>query len=291
MKNVILCALAIIPLAAFGDDFVVYNYGYDGDDYWYDEYWEDDYWCDGYWVYYPHGYYCVNFVWWYPWWWDWYWHRCHWCHHFDWDFFYAGFYVVWYDDGCWWFRPRYGRWVQYQLPYSYHEMRNRAYGHGIYLPEKPPRQLNVPYREKEIMNLTQQKDSQLYKRIEQEHKSGNLERMRKDYTVQTKKVIEQRNQQYRTQIDNHNRTQQIDNNKRTPYNRTQPREKIDMKNKKTVPTRDNERTHIIKQDKHTKEYQGDIERGRQFIRHGSPALHIGIARLLSDVLHNPPEPL
>lgn len=193
--------LAIIPFCAFGGNFVYHEYSEYGNEYWYDEYWDDPYWCDGRWVYYPHGYYCVHYVWWYPWWWDSYWWRCHWCHHFSWDFYRCGFYTVWYESGCWWFRPRYGRWVRYRVPYSYHEIRHYSQQHGITLPPKPPREINVPYKEQEIMNLTREKDPTLFKEIEKEHKSGNLEKMRKEYDVSVKKEITRKNLEYKKEKD------------------------------------------------------------------------------------------
>ncbi len=197
MKRLLLLMLAAIPLFAFSVNFIFCDYDYDDEDYWYDEYWEDEYRYDGYWLYYPHGYYCVHYVWWYPWWWDWYWYRCHWVHHFSWDFFYSGFYVVWYNNGCWWYRPRYGRYVRYRLPYTYYEVRYRAKQHGIYLPKKAPREINVPYKASRIMTLAKQKDPKLFSRIEKEHKSGNLEKMKKQYTTKVEKDIAKKNQEYK----------------------------------------------------------------------------------------------
>jgi len=197
MKRLIFLSLlfAVAPLFAGNVNFIYYNYGY-GDPGYYDEYWYDDYWYDGYWVYMPYGYYCVHYVWWYPWWWDWYWHRCHWVHHWSWDFFYAGFYVVWYDQGYWWYRPRYGRYVRYRLPHSYATVRVRARTHGIYLPEKPPRELNVPYRENQVMQLVRQNDPELYARVEREHRTGNLERMRKEHVEQVNREIAVKNREH-----------------------------------------------------------------------------------------------
>ncbi len=196
MKRLIYLSLlfAVVPLFAGDINFIYYNYGYDDYGY-YDEYWYDDYWYDGYWVYMPYGYYCVHYVWWYPWWWDWYWARCHWCHHWSWDFFYAGFYVVWYDQGYWWYRPRYGRYVRYRLPHSYHTVRVRARTHGIYLPEKPPREISVPYRENQVIQLVKQNDPELYARVEKEQRSGNLERMRKEHVQQVNREIATKNQE------------------------------------------------------------------------------------------------
>ncbi|MGB9719964.1 MAG: hypothetical protein ACPL28_00585 [bacterium] len=199
MKRYLLLLLAAIPLFAYSASFVYCDYDSDPYDGWYDEYWGPDpeYYCDGYWIYYPHGYYCVYYVWYHPWWWDWYWWHCHWCHHFDWHFFRAGFYVVWYEDGCWWWRPRYGRVVRYKLPYAYNEFRHKARSYGVDLPDKPPRQVNVPYNEKEIQRLTKEKDPDLYARIEKEHKSGNLERMKREYETKVKKEIVAKNEEYR----------------------------------------------------------------------------------------------
>jgi hypothetical protein len=69
--------------------------------------------------------------------------------------------------------------------------------HGIHLPEKPPREINVPYREQEIMNLSREKDPTLFKDIEKEHKSGGLEKMRKEYDANVKKEITQKNAEYK----------------------------------------------------------------------------------------------
>ncbi len=217
MKRLLLLVLAAVPLFAFTVNFIYSDYDYYEDDYWYDEYWEDDYWCDGYWTYYPHGYYCVHYVWWYPWWWDSYWWRCHWHHHFHWNFFYSGFYVVWYDSGCWWFRPRYGRWVRYKVPHSYYTLRYRAKQHGIHLPSKPPRELNIPYKQNEIRKLMKQKDPELFKRVEKEHKSGNLEKMRKEYVVKTEKKIAVKNQEYK-KYNHDKKTQSKTNETKKSYN-------------------------------------------------------------------------
>jgi len=206
MKRLLLLLLAAIPLFGFSVNFIFCDYDYYEDEYWYDEYWDDYYWYDGYWVYYPHGYYCVHYVWWYPWWWDYYWWRAHWCHHFHWDFFYGGFYVVWYENGCWWFRPRYGRWVKYKLPYSYYEIRHRARKHGIYLPEKPPRELNIPYKEHEIKKLIKQKDPELFKKVEKKHKDGTLEKMRKEYDTRVKQEIAKKNIEYKKTVKKGNST-------------------------------------------------------------------------------------
>jgi len=187
--------LAVVPLFAGDVNFIYYSYDYNDYGY-YDEYWYDDYWYDGYWVYMPYGYYCVHYVWWSPWWWDWYWHRCHWVHHWSWDFFYAGFYIVWYDHGYWWYRPRYGRYVRYRLPHSYATVRVRARTHGIYLPEKPPREINVPYRENQVMQLVRQNDPGLYAQVEKEHRTGNLEKMRVKHVEQVNREIEVKNREH-----------------------------------------------------------------------------------------------
>lgn len=191
----ILLLLGVVPMFADNITNIYYTYDYYEPGY-YDEYWYNDYWYDGYWVYMPYGYYCVRFVWWYPWWWDWYWSRCHWCHHFHLDFFYSGFYVVWYDHGTWWYRPRYGQYVRYRLPYSYHVLRVKARTNGIYLPEKPPREINLPYQENQIMNLTRQNDPELYARVEREQRSGNLERMRTNYVKQVNREIATKNREH-----------------------------------------------------------------------------------------------
>ncbi len=255
MKRLFLLTLAAIPLFAFSVNFIYCDYDYD-DDYWNDEYWypEPDYY-DDYWVYYPHGYYCVYYVWYHPWWWDWYWWHCHWCHHFDWHFFRAGFYVVWYEDGCWWFRPRYGRWVRYKVPYAYNEFRYKARSYGVNLPEKPTREINIPYNEKEIQRLTKEKDPQLYARIEKEYRSGNLDRMKQEYETKVKREIAVKNEEYRkTKLQNpaderyntgkdvNNKT--IDRRKSDSYN--DDRQKSDynesriIKKSKNVPDNDTE---------------------------------------------------
>ena len=180
--------LAVMPLFAGDINFIYYDYDYPGD-YDYDEYWYDGYYYDGYWVYRPYGYYCGYFPWWYPWWWDWFWWRCHWCHHFSWDFYYCGFYVVWYDHGYWWYRPRYGRRVRYRLPCSYAVLRAKSRSHGIYLPEKPPREVSVPYREEQVRALVRQQDPDLFTRVEREHRSGNLEQMRKQHVAKVNREI------------------------------------------------------------------------------------------------------
>ncbi len=197
----ILLSLAVVPVFASNVTNIYYTYDYYEPGY-YDEYWYNDYWYDGYWVYMPYGYYCVRFIWWYPWWWDWYWARCHWCHHFQLDFFYSGFYVVWYDHGTWWYRPRYGRYVRYRLPYSYSVLRVKARTSGIYLPEKPPREIDLPYRENQVMSLARKNDPELFARVEKEKRSGNLERMRTDYAKQINREIATKNREHG--IDNMN---------------------------------------------------------------------------------------
>ncbi|UCG91356.1 MAG: hypothetical protein JSV97_09785 [candidate division WOR-3 bacterium] len=229
MKRLLLLLFVAIPLFAAGVHFIYYDYGYDDYGSWYDEYWQDEYWYDGYWVYYPHGYYCIHFVWWYPWWWDWYWWRCHWHHHFHWDFFYRGFYIVWYEFGYWWFRPRYGRWVRYRVPYAYHEIRYRAQSHGIHLPDKPPREIVVPYKEREIRELIRQKDPELFTRVEKEHKSGTLERKRIDYTTQVQKEIEKKNRDYGIKSTPKDYTKMTGN--RQPVYKT-PTKQVDTREKK-----------------------------------------------------------
>ncbi len=285
MKSILLLlVLAAIPLCAYGGQFVYADYDYYEDDYWYDEYWEDDYRYDGYWVYYPHGYYCVRFVWWYPWWWDTFWWRCHWCHHFSWDFFYCGFYIVWYEDGCWWFRPRYGRWVRYRVPYTYREIWHNARGHGINLPDKPPREINVPYRDQEIRKLAKQRDPELFRIVEKEYKSGNLEKMRKTYTTQMNKEITRKNQEYRAKANPKEYDKSVDNYKHNTYTPTKPSDTRDMKrqstydakkksseseNKGRVIKRDKERTQTDKSSSHydTGERQNpEVKKGQ-----GSPS--------------------
>ncbi len=233
MKRLLLLTLAAIPLFAFGGNFIFCHYDYYEDDYGYNGYWEDEYWYDGYWEYYPHGYYCVYYVWWYPWWWDVFWWRCHWCHHFYWDFFYCGFYIVWFEDGCWWFRPRYGRWVRYRLPYSYREIWYRAKEHGIYLPKKQPREVIVPYKGGKIMELTKQKDPELFMRVEKERKSGNLEKMRRDYTTKMKKDITRKNQEYRIKKNQMKSSKSFDKNKQSAYTPTKHTYKNDSERQST----------------------------------------------------------
>ncbi len=255
MKRLILLALAAVPVFAFTVNFIYSNY--DGPDYegsWHDEYWDDYYWSDGYWVYYPHGHYCVHYVWWYPWWWDWYWYRCHWVHHFHWDFFHAGFYVVWYEHGHWWYRPRYGRWVKYRLPYTYHELRDKARERGFNLPEKPPREVNIPYKENEVIRLSKEKDPEAFKRIEQEHKSGNLEKMREVYVEKVKKEINVKNAEHRIDaLKNDNYGKEKDNKAIPPNfdNRTVDKNIDDryFDNEKEKQSNDYQQPGIIKREK------------------------------------------
>lgn len=259
MKRLILITLATLPLFAFTVNFVYCDYDND-DGYWCDEYWGDDpEWCDGYWIYYPHGYYCVYYVWYHPWWWDWYWWHCYWCHHFDWHFFRAGFYVVWYEDGHWWWRPRYGRWVRYKLPYGYAEFRYRARSYGVNLPDKPPREINIPYNEKEVLRLTKEKDPQLYSRIEKEYKTGNLERMKKDYENKVRKEIAVKNEEYKkTRI--HNPSDQNERYNKDEMNRnirSRMDERHNQQNSETPETR------IIKKPRTISDESDDIPQERE----------------------------
>ena len=257
MKRLLLLTLAAIPLFAFSVNFIYNDYDNYEDDCWYDEYWDDDYWSDGYWVYYPHGYYCVHYVWWYPWWWGWYWDNCHWCHHFSWDFFYSGFYVVWYEDGGWWYRPRYGHWVRYQLPHSYYTIRYNAGQHGITLPAKPPREINLTYNENQVMRLSRQQNPELFTRVEKEHKSGNLEKMRKEYDTKIKKEITKKNEEYRAKNSKSGyiKSSTIDKSKsnvpqamKSINNGTAKKQYTITDNKKSKSYNDN-KSHIVKQEK------------------------------------------
>ena len=207
MKRLLLLIIVAIPLFGFTANFIYYDYDYGDGDYWYDEYWVDDYyWYDGYWIHAPHGYYSVHYVWWYPWWWDFYWWKARWCHNFYWDFFYAGFYTVWYENGCWWFRPRYGHWVRYRLPHPYYTIVYNARMNGIVLPDKPPREINIAYNENQVMNLSRQQNPELFARVEREHKSGNLEKMRQEYDTNLRQEIARKNEEYRAKNSNNNYT-------------------------------------------------------------------------------------
>lgn len=64
------------------------------------------------------------------------------------------------------------------------------------LPEKPPREIKLPYKENEILRLTKEKDPQLYYRLKKEYRSGNLERMKKEYQKRVEKEIAVKNEQY-----------------------------------------------------------------------------------------------
>ena len=248
MKRIFLLLLAAMPLFAFTVNFVYNDY----DDYengYYDEYWTGEYWSDGDWIYYPHGYYCVHYVWWHPWWWSWYWDNCHWCHHFSWDFFYSGFYVVWYDAGGWWYRPRYGYMVRYQLPYTYGEIRYHAGQNGIYLPASPSQQISIPYNEKRIMALSKQNDPELFARIEKEHKSGNLEKMQNEYQTNVKKLITQKNEKYQTQNNNHTKPS---NTARANPSRPQEQNNSNKKHSTTLNSQknsNNNERHIVSDEK------------------------------------------
>lgn len=70
---------------------------------------------------------------------------------------------------------------------------------GYYLPDKPPREISIPYKEHEVRNLMKQRDPEAFARIEKEHGSGNLERMRTRYVAKTQKEIERKNQEYKAQ--------------------------------------------------------------------------------------------
>jgi hypothetical protein len=75
-------------------------------------------------------------------------------------------------------------------------VRYRVGQHGIHLPKKPPREINIPYKENRIRELVKQKDPDLYARLEKEHKSGNLEKMRKEYTRKIDKEIVSKNKEH-----------------------------------------------------------------------------------------------
>jgi hypothetical protein len=203
-------------------------------------------------------------VWWYPWWWDWYWYRCHWHSHFHWDFFYAGYYVVWYDAGVWWFRPRFGRWVQYRLPYTYQEIRYRAVDHGVYLPAKPPREIYVPFKETTIKNLIKEKDPQMFRTIEKEYKNGNLQKKQTQYQTKTQNEILRKNKEYgikdtkRSYMETIKRSKTINQTKKTytPVSRDILRSQNPKDSKQTMKTQpryneSNERSTKVQQSSKT----------------------------------------
>jgi hypothetical protein len=107
--------------------------------------------------------------------------------------------------------------VRYKVPHSYYTLRYRAKQHGIPLPAKPPRELNIPYKENEIRKLMKQEDPELFKRIEKERQSGNLEKMRKEYVTQTEKKIAAKNQEYK-KYDNNKKTQLKNTETKKSYN-------------------------------------------------------------------------
>jgi hypothetical protein len=85
------------------------------------------------------------------------------------------------------------------VPYSYEEIRHNSQMHGITLPPKPPREINVPYKEQEIMKLSRDKDPELFKQVEKEKSSGNLEKMRNEYDAGVKKEIAKKNLEYKNE--------------------------------------------------------------------------------------------
>jgi hypothetical protein len=107
--------------------------------------------------------------------------------------------------------------VRYKVPHSYYTLRYRAKQHGIHLPSKPPRELNIPYKKNEIRKLMKQEDPELFKRVEKEHKSGNLEKMRKEYVVKTEKKIAVKNQEYK-KYNHDKKTQSKTNETKKSYN-------------------------------------------------------------------------
>ena len=107
--------------------------------------------------------------------------------------------------------------MRYKVPHSYYTLRYRAKQHGIHLPSKPPRELNIPYKQNEIRKLMKQKDPELFKRVEKEHKSGNLEKMRKEYVVKTEKKIAVKNQEYK-KYNHDKKTQSKTNETKKSYN-------------------------------------------------------------------------
>lgn len=108
-------------------------------------------------------------------------------------------------------------------------MRDRAQSHGIHLPDKPPREIVIPYKEREIRELIRQKDPELYTRVEKEHKSGALERKRIDYTTQIQKEIETKNRDYGIKNTPKDYTK-MTGNKQSVYT---PTKQVDTREKKT----------------------------------------------------------
>lgn len=138
--------------------------------------------------------------------------------------------------------------MRYRLPHAYHVVRYRAKQHGIYLPAKPPREISVPYKEHEIMKLARQRDPGLFARVEKEHKSGNLERMKREYTTRVEKEIVRKNQEYGIKNNKIDYTKSIDNNKRSVYTPTKRMDKEEIK-KPYTPTERKSQSHIQKRKK------------------------------------------
>jgi len=127
-------------------------------------------------------------------------------------------------------------------------VRYKAKLHGIYLPEKPPREISIPYKEQEIIKLARARDPELFARVEKERKSGNLERMKKEYTARVEKEIVRKNQEYGIKTNKIDYTKSIDNNKRSVYTPTKRMDKKEMK-KPYTQTEQKSQSHIRKKQK------------------------------------------
>jgi hypothetical protein len=123
--------------------------------------------------------------------------------------------------------------VRYRLPYSYGEIYHRAKKHGVYLPKKAPREINIAYKGEKIMQLTKERDPELFKRVQKEHKTGSLEKMRRNYMNDVKKEITRKNQEYRMKNNDVRQPRSIEQNKQGE--RIRPRQTSTSKRKKQVP--------------------------------------------------------
>lgn len=103
------------------------------------------------------------------------------------------------------------------------------------------------------MELTKQKDPELYMRVQKEHKTGNLEKMRSNYATEMKKEITRKNQEYRMKNNDRDQMRASEQNKYdtyTPSKRAPSNtgKQSQYETKKGSPEKETQ-SHIIKKEK------------------------------------------
>jgi len=111
------------------------------------------------------------------------------------------------------------------------------------------------------MELTKQKDPELFMRVQKEHETGSLEKMRSNYATEMKEEITRKNQEYRIKNNDREQMRSSEQNKydtytpskRTPTNTAKQSQ---YETKKGSPQKETQ-SHIIKKEK---EKPNEVER-------------------------------